>query len=675
MIALHRARSARLGFPLLACLTVSLGCSAAAEVTDDTDPRIPDVPGVVVPPTKVVCDNKITTEVRNNVLLGLPSKVVTVSSPVVTPQTSKTPPELHYRKAVGVLNLSPEIRDAQAVEHVLRPMGIPYAVTTSPKLSWQHDLVVFFPESYPENFDTDELDTLKTAVETGVTLILKPGDVPALQALGGITGYGFNRAIHSSVSLTSEGRTEFPSLDHANERLLPLGGNTTEHLNTWTLDAATSADVTVLARYEDGSAAIVKRVVGTGAVYTIGVDWRDTVLRNQLGYSLGGERSYINVFEPATDAWMLMVRDIYDRRVPFGVRLHTSPDASRGALLLSHDLDWGPSYENGVVYAADEKARGASSTFFAHTKYVRDAQDEPFFQPSRAPLLARFLELGSTVGSHTVAHSKVLDTFAVGNGTEVYPTYTPINPTKFTTTGGTLFGEGRVSKSLIDAFLALCKVEHDVVSFRAGELAYNMATPETLERLGYRYDSSRAVGEVLTNFPYRLMTDWPDALDTSMFEFPVTLEDELPPRIDERVDAMLAVIEANANNGAPTTLLVHPNVLDYKLEAQQKLLTKLPSGVVAMGLEPFAEFWRARESVHVDAVDYDWSAEHLTVKLTPGLKIVGLTLRVGPEVDSVLSPTGARLVKRPDGSGFVALPPLPATTQATVVMHFVPGTI
>jgi hypothetical protein len=156
-----------------------------------------------------------------------------------------------------------------------------------------------------------------------------------------------------------------------------------------------------------------------------------------------------------------------------------------------------------------------------------------------------------------------------------------------------------------------------------------------------------------------------------MFEFPVTLEDELPPRLDERVDAMRTVVEANAANGAPTTLLIHPNVLDYKLEAQQRLVTTLPAGVVAMGLEPFAEFWRARDEVHIDAVDYDWLAQTLTVKLTTKSAISGLTLRVGSAVDAVLTPSAARYAKQPDGAGLVTLPAIAAGAQVTAVMHFV----
>lgn len=659
---------------LLWSIVFLAGCGSSPEdnnVQPQGDGGIPDVPGVDIPPTSVKCNlNTVTTEVKDNVLYGLPTKDITVLPPIVTPQTQKTPPEQHFRKAVGVLNLTPNVRDLQAAEHILKPMGLPYAITTSPKLSVQHDVTIFFPEAYPENFDWDELATIKMYLDSGGTLILKGSEVPELKQLGGIARTVF-KLPHYRIDLTDAGKREFPSLDHPNEQLIPLGGTSKEYLNTWVLELAAGSTAEVLAKFDDGTPAIVKNKVGPGVVYTFGVDWRDLIIRNQLGYAMGGARDYINVFEPATDAWMMMIRDIYDQRVEFGVRLHTAPNGARAALLLTHDLDWGPSYENSVVFAADERQRGASGTYFLHTKYIRDSHDEAFFRADRAPLAARFLELGSTVGSHTVAHSKMLDKMPVGDGRETYPGYKPVNVTKWDTTGGTLFGEARVSKSLIDGFLEVCGVKHDVISFRAGELSYHMAKPVTLERLGYRYDSSRAVGEVLTNFPFRMMSDWPDAYDTSMFELPVTLEDELPPRLDERVDAMRAVVEANAANGAPTTLLIHPNVLDYKLEAQQKLMMTLPAGVVAMGLEPYAEFWRARDEIHIDAVDYDWSVQTLTVKLTTKSPISGLTLRVGSSVDSVLAPSDAKFSKQADGSGFVTVPQIAASTQATVVMHFV----
>src|SRR5262245_62000283 len=81
----------------------------------------------------------------DGVIFGLPTVDVPVSSPVTTPQTQVTVPASHFFKQVGVLSLSPEVTDLRAVEHVLRPMGIPYAITTSPKLSVQHEMAIFFP--------------------------------------------------------------------------------------------------------------------------------------------------------------------------------------------------------------------------------------------------------------------------------------------------------------------------------------------------------------------------------------------------------------------------------------------------------------------------------------------------------------------------------------------------
>jgi hypothetical protein len=245
------------------------------------------------------------------------------------------------------------------------------------------------------------------------------------------------------------------------------------------------------------------------------------------------------------------------------------------------------------------------------------------------------------------------------------------------TQGGTLFGELRVSKSLIDGALASQCVEHEVVSFRAGNLDYHAASPQTMQRLGYRFDSTQAVGAVLSNFPYRAMTDWPDELDTTIFEFPVTIEDQLPPRIDQRVADALAIIGANADNGAPTTLLIHPNVLDYKENAEKAILDGLPAGVQAMSVDEYAAFWRARDGVRITSMNYDDEKKTLTLAISSSEPIDGLTLRVAPSVQSVMSPSAATLTKggaAPGGAGsvgnLVVLPPIAAQTSLVVVLGY-----
>lgn len=602
-------------------------------------------------------------------IVGMPAADIAVSAPVVTPQIAVTPPAAHFPKQVGVLALSPAVGDVQAVAHLLAPMGIPYAVTTSPVLAVQHDMAIFFPEANAGSFDATALDLLNQQVSSGSVVVMKVSDPPALRTLSGITSSTFQLE-HHFVDLTDEGKARFPSLDRPEEQHIPLGGDAATFLNTWALEVDGAASgVTVLATFDDGKPAILERVVGAGKVYTFGIDFRDVVIRNQLGRSLDAARGYINVFEPATDTWMLMIRDIYDASVRFGTRLATAPDGKRAALLLSHDLDWGPSYTTALTYADDEREAGAEATYFAHTKVVNDYQDVAFFTGDKAPVLAALLERGGRVGSHTVAHSPVLSGFPLGTGTETHPTYQPRNLSLTETEGGTLFGELRVSKSLIDGALSTQCVAHEVRAFRAGNLSYHPELPQTLERLGYRFDSTRPIGLVLSNFPYRAMTDWPDALDTSVFEMPVTIEDQKAPRFDERVASSIDIVSANADNGAPTTVLLHPNVLDFKRNGQKALLAGLPTGVMVTSIDTYGAFWRARDGVRLTKVEYDDTAKTLTLALTATEPVKGLTVRVSDEVTKVVSPATATLTAA-GGEKLVVLPPLGPGPATTVVLGY-----
>ena len=560
------------------------------------------------------------------------------------------------------------------VERITSAMGLPFAKTSSPKLAMQHDMAIFFPDANPAQVMPGELEiqSIQDYLAKGGTLVLRQTDVPEIATIAGLSG-ATKGLPHEKITLTAAGESAFPSLDRPEEREIRLGAEGMFHLNTWALELAPGSDAEVLATFDDGTAAITRRKVGPGVVYVMGIDLRDTVLRNQLGHALGGaSRGYINVFEPGTDAWMLMVRDIYDQRVRFGVRLHTAPFGLRSALLVSHDLDWGASYDNALKFAASEKAQGATATYFAHTKYLDDAQDKAFFTQERGCQLAQMLALGHTVGSHTVAHSKMLKDFPLGDGNEHYPDYRPINVTPFVTKDGSLIGELMVSKSLIDGALLSIGVEHVTTAFRAGELSFHPNAPETFPRLGYTVDTTRAVGEVLTNFPFELLTDWPNARGTGVVELPVTLEDELPPRIDMRTAEALEIIEANADNGAPTSMLVHPNVTDYKLTAQETILKTLPEGVQAMGPAPFGAFWAARQKVEVRSIDVDSLTGTVTVEIFPEMPIAGLGLRISSEVVGVDAPAGATLSTILGDSRLVVLPDLPGGELCTVKMRFMP---
>jgi hypothetical protein len=316
-----------------------------------------------------------------------------------------------------------------------------------------------------------------------------------------------------------------------------------------------------------------------------------------------------------------------------------------------------------------------------HSKYLSDDQTSAYFTLNVANDVAGFLALGSTVGSHTVAHSPVLDAMPMGTGSELYPTYLPYDyetisdgsTATWTTPNGTVFGEVRVSKSLIDGMIAGCGTTHNTVSFRAGELSFSPLLPQTLEETGYFYDSSRAIGDVYTNFPFRQMRGWLDPTapwaDTAVFEFPLTIEDELPPAMLTREPSDLAAIAANADNGAPSTILIHPNVLDYKLQYEQEVMRSLPAGVLGMGLEQYGVFWRARDGVTITAIAYDAIQKIVSIGVHATYPVVGLTLRTSSAITSAAT-AGVTVQTQTNGDKFVILPPLTAGEDGTFVLNY-----
>src|SRR5260370_15924375 len=153
-------------------------------------------------------------------LVGLPTKEVPTMGPVATAQVAATDPAAHFQKQVGVLNLSPTIKDGQSVVHLLAPMGIPFAITTSPVLAIQHDMAIFFPEANPSSFDATATKLLNYYVQGGGVVVMNCSEVDALKQLGGAgssTFAGQNR----SVTPTNAGKARFPSPAPPAERKTP----------------------------------------------------------------------------------------------------------------------------------------------------------------------------------------------------------------------------------------------------------------------------------------------------------------------------------------------------------------------------------------------------------------------------------------------------------------------
>lgn len=149
-------------------------------------------------------------------------------------------------------------------------------------------------------------------------------------------------------------------------------------------------------------------------------------------------------------------------------------------------------------YAEYERSQGLVDTYFIQTKYVRDYNDDVYFNETGVRHLARLAELGVELGSHTIAHSAVFSKFPIGTGHETYPEYVPFVKDLTTAHNSTILGELRVSKYLIEHFSG-----QTVWSFRPGHLSNPSTLPHALAATGYRYGSLATANNSLTHLPYQ----------------------------------------------------------------------------------------------------------------------------------------------------------------------------
>jgi hypothetical protein len=357
---------------------------------------------------------------------------------------------------------------------------------------------------------------------------------------------------------------------------------------------------------------------------------------------------------------MLFVRGWYESRQPDAVRLATIPNGRSSAFLLSHDVDWENSFDPALKFSEMEEKHHVKSSFLIQTKYVSDTNSASFFYGKDLEDLKQLYSRGFTIGSHSVIHSRAFNKFDLGSGTETLATYRPRATGLASAAGATVMGEVRVSKELLDGQLP----GQQTIFFRAGHLRVPTSLPEVLQRCGYQFDSSFTAGDVLTNFPYPLPLELGFQEDSSLYEFPIMIEDEEAPSMEQRVNQALEIIRANAENGAVTVVLIHPNEAVKKLQAEDMMLSQLPHDVVAMDLIGFATFWRARDHLKWNIVPLQGDAG-VRLTISTDEPVDGLTFEFQRNVASVDG--DAKLL---DNHQQVVLPALKTGEHLTLSVRF-----
>ncbi|MBA2252550.1 MAG: hypothetical protein H0W13_07580 [Nitrospirales bacterium] len=500
--------------------------------------------------------------------------------------------------------------------HGLKAIGIPFVITQDYAEALTHQVVLVYPEISGVVLSPEALQALAAFPRSGGTLI-------GSQVLGGGLQevFGFRQAIPSRQRFEVRFDPDAPgvsSFTDPSERALRLGDRN-KNLKAFGSYGYTQS-TGPLAVYEDGTAAVTHKSHGKGQAYAIGIDLGFLLLK---GYNNRGEEmtwSYDNRFDPTLDVWLRLLKVIYTAGQPESVTIGTVPFGKGLSVMLTHDVDFTHSMANAVSYAEYEKSQGLVGTYFIQTKYIRDFNDDIFFDNRGIIHLKKLAELGMEIGSHTVAHSKVFSQFPMGTGAEQYPTYTPFVKDRKATSNGTILGELRVSKFLLEYFS-----DHTLVSFRPGELSNPVALPQALQAAGYRYSSSTTANNSLTHLPYQLNYDRFNGTEVDVFEFPVTVEDEELPKLGDRVPQAVELAHKISRYGGSFVVLIHPNILDHKLEFEKRFVEAVKSFAWFGSVSQFGHWWSARNEV---AADVSREGDSYILTLQVPNPMAGLTIQV-----------------------------------------------
>ncbi|HEV2533562.1 polysaccharide deacetylase family protein [Phenylobacterium sp.] len=469
-----------------------------------------------------------------------------------------------------------------------RAHGIPVTFTRNPAVALTHRVILVYPMISGRALSGDTLRALAAHVRSGGTVLGFELAGGGLEPLFGVED-GVESRARSAVAWSH--RTGVPQED-----LIAVSHSGEDDMGTIGYRATTAR---VLGTFDDGSAAVTCRTT-VGQACLMGVDLGALAGRAMNGRAEGIGRTYVNGYEPSLDVLVDWVRDLYVANEPMPWLVSTVPAGKDTAILLSHDVDFTRSVVNSKTYGEALRRLNVDATFFVQTKYVRDYNDDIFFNDRTVPMLKALARSGMDVESHSVAHARTFKAMELGTGRERYPDYVPFVVDAKTTKDATILGELRVSKFLLESLLST-----RVRTFRPGYLAYPFKLPQALAATGYGYSSSITANATLTHLPFQLTNGRADDALSPVFEFPVTIEDEEPPGIVKRQGAANGVIERVARGHGIVVVLVHPDVTAGKLAFETQLVRDWRDRAWVGSVTAFGDWWRARDLADVDLVRQD----------------------------------------------------------------------
>jgi hypothetical protein len=517
--------------------------------------------------------------------------------------------------------------EALPAARALEAAGVPFTVTGFLDQAFKHR-VIFLPSAdRPVRLTDTTRGLFKSFVDGGGVLILEAPSGSPWTWITGVESAAAGRG-RKALSFRADGNPELARLSAPQLRSIRLAGaKTAEGAWTYGLKPLAELGAEAIADFETGEAAVVRRRIGAGAVYTLGLGLRDAVVRGQAERHFDAERAPYNAFEPAADAWPLFLRGIYERSAPFWARLRSEP--GEGPLwLMTHSIGPGARPAQIADINAVETARKARSTWFVETRTGEDAGNAPFYDNKMRALLAEVARAGFEVASHGVSHASNFAALPVGGG-EQAKDYRPTTDEDEVSENATLRGETAVSKQLLDA-----AVFPAVDGFRSPAFAYPTGLDAALKDAGYRYDSSLSAAQTLTHFPFRLLSARALVNESPIVELPITFEDQVLEGKPPPVPSMLETAKLIAAYGGAVVWDIRPDGQAAQLERIRAILDGAPKGTRWLTMRDAARFWSRRSNARFSFSSAGGGARVLRVRSKDGVGGLSFELSGTPKACS-----------------------------------------
>ena len=401
-------------FGILICIT-AVAAVQLKTLTDEKTPTLSDISQLL---TDYLSVPVAQSEAEQQTALKITDITKAIDEYINTPITQKTPKVclLDITKKISEIELSN--RNVYSAEYMLEVAGISSFTTQSLEEALEKSTMILISSEVKKNaFTAAELVQLKQWVEDGGILIS-----PALTSVNSNTDATAATRDLFGVSASSQNKNryrllwssdhyedkELEYIDQPEERTTSLGQGkklTGESIKTFAYTLTDDANADILARFDDGTNAVIRRQLGEGTVYLFGYLWRDVIQRSQLNKDFEAQRINTNAFEPSADMTSLFLRSAYTKNRRVSVWKFTIPAGYESLIIPTHDCDSRTAYDSMFYMSEYERDLKVKAHYFLTVHYFRDAPYLSAFYDDITKQKSRLLiQDGHTVGSHSICH-------------------------------------------------------------------------------------------------------------------------------------------------------------------------------------------------------------------------------------------------------------------------------